>query len=266
MGVAKATNGSGWTYVVANYSPPGNYQGQFSANVLPPGNYNIPDPSKPKKTGIEGEVCDIVSNNNGEKAESIAEKINQHLINKQGSKLWVVGVVKGSKAANSQNLVKGFVNWDGGNAEDTDVIVYEFEHPQDEGEAKATVLNETFINKVKVAFHQAQREKEKAKEIIERAVELCPEIKDYQRIIFKDAQSVSWSWKKNPKLYYFHHVIGDWLVVLMHPPKAPAAAPAAPSPPAAQPTPPPSDSLASNMGNLQVTETNTGNNSNTNYF
>jgi hypothetical protein len=30
-----ATSKTGATYVVANYSPPGNYQGQFPANVLP---------------------------------------------------------------------------------------------------------------------------------------------------------------------------------------------------------------------------------------
>ena len=52
MGVGKARSQGGWTYVVANYSPPGNYQGQFTANVLPPGNYfpeEAPKPTPPKK-------------------------------------------------------------------------------------------------------------------------------------------------------------------------------------------------------------------------
>lgn len=35
LGVAFETNGRGATYVVANYDPPGNYQGQFPANVPP---------------------------------------------------------------------------------------------------------------------------------------------------------------------------------------------------------------------------------------
>ncbi len=34
MGVGKATGSNGWTYVVVNYSPAGNVQGQFSSNVL----------------------------------------------------------------------------------------------------------------------------------------------------------------------------------------------------------------------------------------
>ena len=36
LGVGKATSRSGRIYVVANYYPPGNYQGQFAQNVLPP--------------------------------------------------------------------------------------------------------------------------------------------------------------------------------------------------------------------------------------
>lgn len=56
-----------------------------------------------------------------------------------------------------KNLVKGFVDWD--LEGDMGVVVYEYEHPQDEAEARVTILNETFVNKVKVAFHQAQREK-----------------------------------------------------------------------------------------------------------
>ena len=35
MGIGVAKSASGWTYVVANYSPPGNYQGKFPANVKP---------------------------------------------------------------------------------------------------------------------------------------------------------------------------------------------------------------------------------------
>ena len=37
MGVGKATGSNGWTYVVVSYSPRGNVQGQFGANVLPLG-------------------------------------------------------------------------------------------------------------------------------------------------------------------------------------------------------------------------------------
>ncbi|KAI9559394.1 hypothetical protein GHT06_016183 [Daphnia sinensis] len=35
VGVGKAKSSRGTTYVVYNYYPPGNYQGQFAANVLP---------------------------------------------------------------------------------------------------------------------------------------------------------------------------------------------------------------------------------------
>lgn len=37
LGVGSAKSASGKLYVVANYSPPGNYSGQFTKNVLPPG-------------------------------------------------------------------------------------------------------------------------------------------------------------------------------------------------------------------------------------
>lgn len=37
LGVGSAKSKSGKLYVVANYFPPGNYNGQFSKNVLPPG-------------------------------------------------------------------------------------------------------------------------------------------------------------------------------------------------------------------------------------
>lgn len=57
MGVGFATNGKGWTYVVANYYPPGNYANQYSSNVLPPGNYFLEEPkredSKKKESTIE---------------------------------------------------------------------------------------------------------------------------------------------------------------------------------------------------------------------
>ena len=248
MGVGKATNGSGWTYVVANYAPAGNMQGAFTANVLPPGNYNIPDPSKPKKTGLEGEVLDIVNKMGKEKTSSIAESVIEHLKVKKPESLWIVGVVSGSKSAQSQNTVKGFINYDLGSAGDKDLVVYEFQHPHDEAEAQATVLNETWGNKVKLAYLQAQREKEKAAEINEKAAGIFPELKNYQRIIFKDAESVSWSWKKNPKLFYFNDTVGDWLVVVIDAPKVPKAA-----------APVTSGNLSNILANLQVNEPSTGN-------
>ncbi len=79
MGVGRATARSGNFYVVANYAPPGNMQGAFTANVLPPGNYNIPDPTKPKKTGLEGEVCDLVGKNAEDTVKSIAEEVYSHV-------------------------------------------------------------------------------------------------------------------------------------------------------------------------------------------
>jgi len=36
LGCAKATSSNGWTYVVCDYDPPGNYVGLFKENVLPP--------------------------------------------------------------------------------------------------------------------------------------------------------------------------------------------------------------------------------------
>ena len=35
MGIGKATSSSGNTYVVANYLPPGNFEGEYQVNVLP---------------------------------------------------------------------------------------------------------------------------------------------------------------------------------------------------------------------------------------
>ncbi|XP_063547828.1 uncharacterized protein LOC134755236 [Cydia strobilella] len=43
FGVGKARSRAGKVIVVANYSPPGNYSGQFETNVLPPLPENMPD-------------------------------------------------------------------------------------------------------------------------------------------------------------------------------------------------------------------------------
>jgi hypothetical protein len=37
LGVGWATGSNGWTYFCCNYSPAGNYQGQYQVNVLPLG-------------------------------------------------------------------------------------------------------------------------------------------------------------------------------------------------------------------------------------
>lgn len=223
MGVGRATARSGNFYVVANYAPPGNMQGAFTANVLPPGNYNIPDPTKPKKTGLEGEVCDLVGKNAEDTVKSIVEEVYSHVTTKKPESLWALLVVRGSKSAQSQNTIKGFVNYNLGSKEDKDVIVYEFQHPPDEMEAKATFLDEAWQNKVKLAFLEAQREKEKAADIQNRAAELFPDLKKYQRIIFKKSETVSWYSKWNVKLSHFTEVVGSWLVVVFPPPEAPKA-------------------------------------------
>ena len=153
MGVGRATARSGNIYVVANYSPPGNMQGAFQANVFPLGNYNIPDPSKPKKTGLEGEVVDIVIKKGKETTASIAESVYKHLEDKKPDSYWIVCVVRGSTKASNRNsaikAINSFVNYDLGDSEDKDLVVYELEHPHDEAEAQTTVLNEAWGNKVK---------------------------------------------------------------------------------------------------------------------
>lgn len=56
LGVAKATGSSGWTYVVANYYPPGNFANKFKENVLPPGNYFTEAPKKEVQQPSEKET------------------------------------------------------------------------------------------------------------------------------------------------------------------------------------------------------------------
>ena len=184
MGVGRATARSGNIYVVANYAPTGNMQGAFQANVLPPGNYNIPvaKAPAPKKTGLEGEVCDIVNNKGGEPVKSIAESVYKHLEAKKPDSLWLVLVLSGCKnIAGKENLVKAFWDWDLGKAEDKDVVVLEFEKPHDKVDAEENVLNEDWQNKVKLAFLEAQRGNETtAVEVLKKADELFIELKDYQ--------------------------------------------------------------------------------------
>lgn len=222
MGVGRATARSGNIYVVANYAPGGNMQGSFQANVLPPGNYNIPvAKAAPKKTGLEEEVCDIVNKKGGEPVKSIAESVYKHLDTKKPNSLWLVLVLSGCKNIGKQNLMNAFTNWDLGKAEDKDLVVIEFEKPHDKAEAEETVLNEHWQNKVKLAFLDAQRVKEKASEILEKADELFIELKDYQRIIFKKTDSVGYQLWRNTSLFYFCQVVGDWLVLIVSDPTKP---------------------------------------------
>jgi len=222
MGVGRATARSGNIYVVANYAPGGNMQGAFQANVLPLGNYNIPVANTtPKKTGLEGEVCDIVNTKGGEPVKTIAESVYKHLEAKKPDSHWLVVVLSGCKAIGKKNLVKEFTNWDLGKAEDKDLVVLEFEKPHSKEEADETVLNEDWGNKVKLAFLEAQRGKEKGLEILEKADELFPELKSYQRIIFKKTDAVSHHMWHNLKLFYFYKVVGDWLVLITFDPTKP---------------------------------------------
>ena len=237
MGVGRATNSRGWTYVVANYYPPGNMQGAFTANVLRPGNYNIPTAaSQPTntstttaaaststaiKTGLEGELCDIVSKakdivqtESQWTAKSISDSVFQYLETKKPESLWMVGVVRGSKHIWLKDI-NGFRNWDLGAAKDRDFVVLEFKDAHDEAEANETVLNEAWRNKVKLAYLEAQRVKESAKEVGEKADEIFPEMKSFQRIIFYVKNHGGYKWNKNPKLFYFAEKVGDWLVVIV---------------------------------------------------
>jgi len=43
VGFGKATDSNGYTYVVAEYYPPGNYQGEYAENVPPPKWFGYPE-------------------------------------------------------------------------------------------------------------------------------------------------------------------------------------------------------------------------------
>lgn len=159
MGIGRATSSSGWTYVVANYYPPGNMKGAFTANVRPPGNYNIATAPTAtttvttnstaaitsKKTGLEGEVCDVVNKTQNATCASLSETTFQYLETKKPESLWIVGIVKNSAKRWSDTTKGGFVNWNLTLEKNVDCMVYEFEEPHDEVEAKETVLNEAWI-------------------------------------------------------------------------------------------------------------------------
>ena len=103
-----------------------------------------------------------------------------------------------------------------------------------------------------MAFLEAQRggKQLKAVEVLEKADELFPELKKYQRIIFKNYDTVTYQWWHNMKLFYLTQVIGDWMVMVVEPPKTPKVQPE----PAAAVD---SSSLSNAMENLQVNQPST---------
>ena len=164
-------------------------------------------------------VVEIVNKMSKEVTATVVESVYKHLEAKKPGSFWIVGVVRGSKKKSwwesSVKPLKTFINCNLGNLEDRDLVVYELEHLLDESEAQANVSNENWVNKVKLAYLQAQKEKEKATDIHLRAAELFPELKLYQKIIFQAGDKVWWSWKDHPKNWYFGQVIGDWLVIVI---------------------------------------------------
>ena len=200
-----------------------------------------------EKSGIEGEVIDLVNTMEKETAVgSIALTVYKHLEAKKPDSFWIVGVIRDSTAAHfaynsTDESITSFINYNLGTAEDRDGVVFELEHPHDEVEAKKNVLNENWVKEVKSAYLTAQMEKDEAEDIEERATQLLPELNEFQRIILSGDEFI-WSWKSNNKLIFFCENIGDWLVVLVPAPKRSAS----------------SDSLSSNFTKLQVNE-QTGN-------
>lgn len=198
-----------------------------------------------KKTGLEGEVIDIITKKSEDSLESIANFVLQYLDSKTDSR-WIVGVARGAEFAHSKNLVKTFFNQGLGDDEDVDVVAHEFENLDDEDELALEIsgLDKAWRKKVKLAFLDAQRDKYSAEEILVKAVELFPELNKYQIIIWKEPDEVEWR-SEDDTLCVFQEVIGDWLVVLVRTPKELNTRPA---------TLLPSGSLATNMADLQLDE------------
>jgi hypothetical protein len=84
-------------------------------------------------------------------------------------------VLSGCKTlGGKQNLAKTFTNWDLSKAEDNNLVVLEFEKPQDI--AKAGTGNEDWSGKVKLAFLKAQKGIEKHRTSVQSSIK-CASIK-----------------------------------------------------------------------------------------
>ena len=75
LGVGKVTGSNGWTYVVANYHPPGNYANKFRENVLPPGNDFNEKPNK-KEEPVKKEEKSNGASDVDELSETVDGKVD----------------------------------------------------------------------------------------------------------------------------------------------------------------------------------------------
>lgn len=97
-------------------------------------------------------------------------------------------------------------------------------------------MNEEWTSKVTSAFLEAQEGmdesvirsesdpqdfKDQTDLVLEKADELFPELKNYQRIIFRIDDNISYQLIHSEKLFYFCQVIRNFLVVVVEPLKVP---------------------------------------------
>ena len=240
----------------------------FCQNI---GNWSVLIVPKPEYIGLEQGVADIVNKKEGETLKSMTEDVYKYLEKKQPQSLWIVGVLMSSSPPGfggleyaQENLFGEFLNWGLGNMKDKHVFLFEFQHPHDEEKAQATVLNEAWENKVKLAFLEAQNDmnqsvfrtrsdppgfKDETDLVLERTDKLLPELKKYQRIIFRVGKNANYQCVNSPKLFFFCQVIRNYLVVVIEPPETPEGEAEAEAEP---------DSLSSiNLDDLQLNDDET---------
>ncbi len=240
MGVARASNSSGWTYVVTNYSPPGNYVGQYDENVLPPGDYGVPEPtksvaSKPtfgasilsagmKKIStssksytpeddIEADIREIELTYGHEDLNSLCKRLYSKLSSSHSQFTWLVTVAQGSTYECNVGVLRGYVHFDIPNGSNKEVAIFYRKNSNDDSGLK--VESKDFKDRVKNAFTEAQKGRESGavKEVLDRAKEIFPDIGGYQQYVLKN-KNLTVSSEANG-ISYFEDYIGDYFVILI---------------------------------------------------